>query len=278
MADEEIEQVEAFGPNIWLVDDMYRRYQENPKSVGESWQEFFEDYRADRTKPQPAKTPEAADGGGSKSGTDRPEPDGAKSKSDNGAKDGPAKSPKKGSERDSKKKDVKEAAPKSKNEGSSEAEGQEVEDATPLRGVAARIAENMESSLQVPTATSVRTIPAKLLEENRRIINRYLAGRQGGKVSFTHLIGYAVLRALEMRPRMKASYEEVAGKPHIIERKRVNLGLAVDVERRGTECFWCRTSRRLINSTSPTSGPRTRTSSARCARTSSVSTISPVPR
>ncbi len=247
MADEEIEQVEAFGPNIWLVDDMYRRYQENPKSVGESWQEFFEDYRPDRTKPQRAESPEAANGGGAKSKTDAPDPAGAKSKTDapdpagaksktdNGAKDGPAKSQKKGVEQDSKKKskDSDDGAPKSTDEGSSEDEGQEVEDATPLRGVAARIAENMEASLQVPTATSVRTIPAKLLEENRRIINRYLAGRQGGKISFTHLIGYAVLRALEMRPRMKASYEEVGGKPHIIERKRVNLGLAVDVERSG---------------------------------------------
>jgi 2-oxoglutarate dehydrogenase E1 component len=53
----------------------------------------------------------------------------------------------------------------------------------------------METSLGVPTATSVRTIPAKLLEENRRIINLYLAGRRGGKVSFTHVIGWAVLKA-----------------------------------------------------------------------------------
>jgi 2-oxoglutarate dehydrogenase E1 component len=101
----------------------------------------------------------------------------------------------------------------------------------PLRGVAARIAENMEASLAVPTATSVRTIPAKLLEENRRIVNRYLADRQGGKVSFTHLIGYAILKALEARPAMKASYAEVDGKPHVVQHKHVNFGLAVDVER-----------------------------------------------
>jgi multifunctional 2-oxoglutarate metabolism enzyme len=107
------------------------------------------------------------------------------------------------------------------------------EGASPLRGIAARIAENMERSLGVPTATSVRTIPAKLLEENRRIINRYLAGKQGGKVSFTHLIGWAVVKALEARPAMKTTYVEVSGEPHAVQHKEVNLGLAVDVERSG---------------------------------------------
>ncbi|MDQ4064944.1 MAG: multifunctional oxoglutarate decarboxylase/oxoglutarate dehydrogenase thiamine pyrophosphate-binding subunit/dihydrolipoyllysine-residue succinyltransferase subunit, partial [Actinomycetota bacterium] len=105
------------------------------------------------------------------------------------------------------------------------------EDASPLRGVAARIAANMEASLGIPTATSVRTIPAKLLEENRRIINRYLAARARGKVSFTHLIGWAVLKGLEAHPAMKASYAEVDGTPHVVQHKSVNLGLAVDIER-----------------------------------------------
>ncbi len=225
MADKEIEQ-EAFGPNIWLVDDMYRRYQENPKSVGESWQDFFEDYRPDRATPRRADPQDSSNGGASK---EKKPKDEGKAKSDGGRKGGSAATQTKGS--DDQPKDEKKS---SDDESSKADEGAgEVEDATPLRGIAARIAENMEASLEVPTATSVRTIPAKLLEENRRIINRYLAGRQGGKISFTHLIGYAVLRALETRPRMKASYDQVDGKPHIIERKRVNLGLAVDVERSG---------------------------------------------
>ena len=67
----------------------------------------------------------------------------------------------------------------------------------PLRGAAARIVANMEASLQVPTATSVRSVPAKLLEVNRQILNNHLARTRGGKVSFTHLIGYAVVRALQ---------------------------------------------------------------------------------
>ena len=225
MADKEIEQ-EAFGPNIWLVDDMYRRYQENPKSVGESWQDFFEDYRPDRATPRRADPQDSSNGGASK---EKKPKDEGKAKSDGGSKGGSAATQTKGSDDQ-----PKEEKKSSDDESSKADEGAgEVEDATPLRGIAARIAENMEASLEVPTATSVRTIPAKLLEENRRIINRYLAGRQGGKISFTHLIGYAVLRALETRPRMKASYDQVDGKPHIIERKRVNLGLAVDVERSG---------------------------------------------
>jgi multifunctional 2-oxoglutarate metabolism enzyme len=92
----------------------------------------------------------------------------------------------------------------------------------------------MELSLGVPTAPSVRSIPAKLLEENRRIINRYLAGRSGGKVSFTHIIGWAILKALQKRPAMNAAFAEVDGKPHVVRHKRVNFGLAVDIERAGT--------------------------------------------
>ncbi len=65
----------------------------------------------------------------------------------------------------------------------------------PLKGVAARVVTNMEASLTVPTATSVRSIPAILLQENRVFINEHLARRRGGKVSFTHLIGFAVVKA-----------------------------------------------------------------------------------
>ena len=173
MADKEIEQ-EAFGPNIWLVDDMYRRYQENPKSVGESWQDFFEDYRPDRATPRRADPQDSSNGGDSQKKQARDE---GKPESDEGGKGAPAATQKKGSDQKSKEKKK-----TSDDEASKVEEGSgEVEDATPLRGIAARIAENMDASLEVPTATSVRTIPAKLLEENRRIINRYLAGRRAGR-------------------------------------------------------------------------------------------------
>src|SRR5205085_3057831 len=102
-----------------------------------------------------------------------------------------------------------------------------------LRGVAARIASNMEESLEVPTATSFRNVPAKLLEVNRRVINGYLGRTRGGKVSFTHLIGFAVVKAIhETVPVMNSSYvEDAEGKPRVIRHEHVNLGIAVDVEK-----------------------------------------------
>jgi len=100
-----------------------------------------------------------------------------------------------------------------------------------IRGVGARIVENMETSLGVPTATSVRDVPAKLLEVNRRIINNYLRRTRGGKVSFTHLIAYAMVRAVEDVPAMKNVFTETEdGKPAVLRRDHVGLGLAVDVE------------------------------------------------
>ncbi len=98
-----------------------------------------------------------------------------------------------------------------------------------LRGTGARIVENMDRSLAVPTATSVREVPAKLLEVNRRIINNYLKRVDGGKVSFTHLIAYAMVRALDEVPAMVRRYTEVDGKPAVIEGGPIGLGLAVDV-------------------------------------------------
>jgi multifunctional 2-oxoglutarate metabolism enzyme len=100
-----------------------------------------------------------------------------------------------------------------------------------LRGAAARTAANMTASLAVPTATSVRPIPAKLLIDNRIVINNHLARGRGGKISFTHLIGYAVVRALATVPEMNFSYAEADGKPVLVEPEHVNLGLAIDVRK-----------------------------------------------
>ncbi len=128
----------------------------------------------------------------------------------------------------------------------------------------------MEASLAVPTATSVRAVPAKLLIDNRIVINNHLRRGRGGKVSFTHLIGYALVQALAKFPEMNRSYAEVDGKPTVIEPEHVNLGLAIDLAKDdGT-----RTLRRAVHQatrrrwTSRGSGPRTRTSSARRATTS----------
>ncbi|MEI7591883.1 MAG: multifunctional oxoglutarate decarboxylase/oxoglutarate dehydrogenase thiamine pyrophosphate-binding subunit/dihydrolipoyllysine-residue succinyltransferase subunit [Actinomycetes bacterium] len=102
-----------------------------------------------------------------------------------------------------------------------------------LRGASALIATNMIRSLEVPTATSFREVPAKLLEVNRSVINGYLGRTRGGKLSFTHLIGYAVVRAIAATmPAMNNAYSEgTDGKPRIIRRTSIGLGLAVDVEK-----------------------------------------------
>ena len=109
----------------------------------------------------------------------------------------------------------------------------DVETGTPLRGAAARIVANMESSLSVPTATSFREVPAKLLEVNRKTINSFLTRSRSGKVSFTHIIGYAIVRAItETAPVMNSAYHEGAdGKPYVVRHEHLNLGLAVDQEK-----------------------------------------------
>jgi len=106
--------------------------------------------------------------------------------------------------------------------------------ALPLRGAAARIAKNMEASLAVPTATSVRAVPAKLLEVNRSMLNQHLALTTGAKVSFTHLIGFAIVRSLEAVPALNSSYVGDAdgkGTPGVVRNQHVGLGLAVDVSK-----------------------------------------------
>ncbi|PZS16481.1 MAG: multifunctional oxoglutarate decarboxylase/oxoglutarate dehydrogenase thiamine pyrophosphate-binding subunit/dihydrolipoyllysine-residue succinyltransferase subunit, partial [Acidimicrobiales bacterium] len=106
--------------------------------------------------------------------------------------------------------------------------------ASPIRGAAARMVANMEASLAVPTATSVRSVPAKLLEVNRTILNNHLGRTTGGKVSFTHLVGYAVVQAIRAVPAMNAFFVEDAdgrGTGGVVRPEHVGLGLAIDVER-----------------------------------------------
>ena len=95
---------------------------------------------------------------------------------------------------------------------------------TPIRGVSARVVQSMEASLTVPTATSVRAIPAKLMIDNRIVINNHLKRGRGGKVSFTHIIAYAMIKALRAMPEMNAFYGELDGKP-----EHINLGIAIDL-------------------------------------------------
>src|SRR6202163_1971852 len=96
------------------------------------------------------------------------------------------------------------------------------EQMAPLRGAAARIAENMNASLRIPLATSQRIIPVKVIDENRRIINehRTLIGKP--KISYTHIVGWAVVQALPVNPTLNSAYAEVNGEPTRVIRSQVN--------------------------------------------------------
>ncbi len=208
----------AFGPNAWLVDDMYEQYRADPSAVSESWREFFADYApssapdvataAGRSNLDTEEAPRTSDGGSSPKSrqdtTSKPSPTG------NGA-----------------------ATPiKSKTAVAEPAVARDDGSPVPLRGAASRLASNMERSLSVPTATSVRTVPAKLLEVNRSVLNKHLALTSGMKVSFTHLIGFAVVRALRAVPAINSSYVTDAdgkGTAGVVHHSKVGLGLAVDV-------------------------------------------------
>ena len=194
------------GPNAGLVDEMYRLYEENPQGVSESWREFFADYRprVDTPTPTPIPTPAPT----APTSTVAAAPTRAPGPTPTAA---PPSVPTAGNGR-----------------GPMILAGESAEQ---LRGAAARIVTNMEASLEVPTATSVRAVPAKLLEVNRQILNNHLARARGGKVSFTHLIGYAVLRALRSVPAMNASFGVIDGKPSVVRHEHVNLGLAIDMQR-----------------------------------------------
>ncbi len=198
----------AFGPNEWLVDELYQAYLADPESVDKAWWDFFADYQpADMSLPravpvatepppaQPEQEPPAPKQPAP--GAVTPEPTAT------AAPTLPST-----------------AAPSSLGAGGSET--------TPLRGPAARVVTNMESSLTVPTATSVRAVPAKLLIDNRVVINNHLSRSRGGKVSFTHVLGWAVVRAAAALPEMNSSYAEVDGKPSLVKPEHINLGLAID--------------------------------------------------
>jgi 2-oxoglutarate dehydrogenase E1 component len=190
--------------NLGLIEDLYRQYLEDPASVSPAWRDFFAD-----SQPAGEASGEAS---GDASGDGRAA-SGASQSTPTPSTGAPAKAP---------------AAPQPPDD----APGLKEDVVSPIRGAASRVVENMEASLGVPTATSVRQVPAKLLEVNRTILNNHLARVRGGKVSFTYLIAYAVLKALERVPAMNAGFAlDDDGKPVHVRHAKVNLGLAVDLER-----------------------------------------------
>ena len=108
----------------------------------------------------------------------------------------------------------------------------ELGEVIPIVGPAAKLIENMENSLSIPTATTIRTISAKLLEEHRRIINSKLDLMNGGKISFTHIIAFAIIKALKKYPSLNNSFAYIDNKPYLIKKKDVNFGLAIDITKK----------------------------------------------
>jgi multifunctional 2-oxoglutarate metabolism enzyme len=224
---------EDFGPNTWLVEELYRQYVTDPDSVSEVWQEFFEDYQPRSADGHRAAPAQGASGRVEAAATDegRGGPGGTTAS--------PAETPVEarpgGGEATVSPPQQTEEAPSGEPEEASrepEPRSRPAEpQSQPLSGAAKVIAQRMEESLEVPTATSVRQVSAKLLEVNREILNRHLQRAGAGKVSFTHLIAYAVTKAVKDHPGMNVTYAETDGKPARVPHEHVNLGLAVDVKR-----------------------------------------------
>jgi 2-oxoglutarate dehydrogenase E1 component len=217
----------SYGPNIAFIEELYERYRTNPEAVSASWREFFHDYQPQfdeesehdvaarqaatvAAAPRPQATFVASASGGiavapPRAATPAPAPaPPAKPTSAQTPRPAAAPAP---------------AAPTNQT-------------AVPLRGAASKIVSNMEATLTVPTATSFRNIPVKVLEENRRVINNHLALIGQAKASFTHIIAWAIVKALATQPRMNSSYAMQDGTPVRIDRDDINLGLAIDIEKK----------------------------------------------
>jgi 2-oxoglutarate dehydrogenase E1 component len=218
----------GFGPNEWLVEELYQQYLADKDSVDKAWWDFFQDYRPDgspaatgrgngapapagTTPPRPVSTPAPAAATPRADGA--PEPEQVAQKPAAAPVSAPTPSPAPAA--------AKTAAPASTGSG----------EVSTLKGPAARVVTNMQASLAVPTATSVRAVPAKLLIDNRTVINNALQRGRGGKVSFTHLIGFAVVKALAAMPEMNYGFVEQDGKPAVRKPEHVNFGLAIDVQK-----------------------------------------------
>lgn len=219
---------QGFGTNEWIVEDMREAYLADPASVTQSWREFFSEnpqYLAGQSPATPSKPLSASvgvqiPGAATASASRRP----VLASEDVSRSDLPPaptaqfKSP---------------TSPYAYNQAHSDAgetSNGVVESVDTLKGASARTAKNMEASLQIPTATSARAIPAKVLIENRLLINTHLASTRGGKVSFTHLIAWALVESLAEMPEMNVAYTlDEKGKPALHNPAHVNLGLAIDV-------------------------------------------------
>jgi 2-oxoglutarate decarboxylase len=251
-----------FGPNEWLVEEMYQRFLDDPNTVDPAWHEFFADYRPTDMSSSAAAADTADDSAGTGSvqeAAQRPgrpsapsdaptapaptpvaepaEPAERARVADRGARtptpapgdtNGSALTQKRGTT-DGRAKPPAGSTSQAARPATRPAADAGAATITPLRGAAGAVVKNMNASLAVPTATSVRAVPAKLLADNRVVINNQLKRTRGGKISFTHLIGYALVKALADFPVMNRHFAEQDGKPVVVQPDHVNLGLAIDL-------------------------------------------------
>ena len=217
-----------FGANDWLVDEMYEQYLANPSSVDPAWVEYFKTNKpgAPATTAAPSKgvppVPKAQQKAAQPAPVvSQPAPAAAPTPAP------VAPTPQQPILRETAAAQPTPADPVVKpvpvliTPAASSLE--------PIRGVSARVVQAMEGSLSVPTATSVRAIPAKLMIDNRIVINNHLKRGRGGKVSFTHLIAFAMIKAVRAMPEMNAFFGELDGKPAIGKPEHINLGVAIDL-------------------------------------------------
>ncbi|HEY4017364.1 MAG TPA: multifunctional oxoglutarate decarboxylase/oxoglutarate dehydrogenase thiamine pyrophosphate-binding subunit/dihydrolipoyllysine-residue succinyltransferase subunit [Pseudonocardiaceae bacterium] len=236
-----------FGPNEWLVEEMYEQFLNDPSSVDPAWHDFFADYKPTEraagvgdnvaqptgsaitvTSTTALATSPGSNGAPTKPTTPTTQPSTPPPVTSNGStattSAAPLRAPSGPALPTTGKPSPQQAAKAAPVIPSAAGDSSKV-----IRGAAAAIAKNMEQSLTVPTATSVRAVPAKLLNDNRIVINNHLKRTRGGKISFTHVIGYAVIRALQAYPNMNRHFAEVDGKPNIVTPEHVNFGLAIDL-------------------------------------------------
>ncbi|HLP22548.1 MAG TPA: multifunctional oxoglutarate decarboxylase/oxoglutarate dehydrogenase thiamine pyrophosphate-binding subunit/dihydrolipoyllysine-residue succinyltransferase subunit [Microbacteriaceae bacterium] len=213
---------EMYGANEWLVEEMFSQWQIDKNAVDQSWWPILEQYATSKSAPA---TPEPVASSGAAPAAAEPTPtaaavpastEGVKAQHQAVTTTMPARP-----------EPVPAEAPVAT---SPVVPGEALEDEiVTLKGMPKTLAANMDASLSVPTATSVRTVPAKLLIDNRIVINNHLTRARGGKVSFTHLIGWALVRALKMFPSQNVYYDEVDGKPSLVKPAHIGLGIAIDL-------------------------------------------------
>ncbi|AVH88152.1 2-oxoglutarate dehydrogenase, E1 component [Corynebacterium camporealensis] len=216
-----------FGPNAWLIDEQFQQYSKDPSSVDKEWREFFEANGAPQSDA-------AKKGQDSAAAVKQSEGSPAEVKQDV-RETTVSQSAVKAREATQKAKPSKRKKPESPLDKIGEApEAGEKQ----LKGMFKAIAKNMEQSLEIPTATTVRDMPVKLMWENRTMINDHLKRTRGGKISFTHIIGYALVKAVQLHPDMNVRYEVINDKPHVVQPEHINVGLAIDLPQKNGDRAW----------------------------------------